>query len=195
MTLAAGVGTVTLDGAVGATTTLNAFTITGATIIQGSTVNTTGAVSYTGTTAIDLGGNITTAGAPVSMTGATALTANVAIDTTNAGGTAAGANITFSNTLNGAHTLTLTGGTGGTILLSGAVAARRLYQLDGYGRDHHAELNRQNDGCTELYGNKCDQPRWQCDDERRGGDHDRSHSHHGHHAHRYDQCGRHGDRC
>ena len=47
LTLAAGVGTVTLDGAVGATTTLNNFTITGATIIQGSTVNTTGAVSYT----------------------------------------------------------------------------------------------------------------------------------------------------
>ena len=55
------------------------------------------------------------------MTGPTTLTANVAIDTTNAGGTAAGANISFSSTINGARTLTLTGGTTGTILLGGAV--------------------------------------------------------------------------
>ena len=38
------------------------------------------------------------------MTGPTALTANAIVDTTNAGGTAAGANIAFSSTINGAHT-------------------------------------------------------------------------------------------
>ena len=121
LTLSAGVGTVTFTGAVGSSTTLNVLTATGATITQSATVKTAGAVSYTGSTAINLGGNITTAGGAVSMTGATALTANTTVDTTNAGGTAAGANITFGNTLNGAHTLTLTGGTSGTVLLSGAV--------------------------------------------------------------------------
>ena len=100
------------------------------------------------------------------MTGATALTANVAIDTTNAGGTAAGANITFSNTLNGAHTLTLTGGDGGNDSVERC--GRRhdaSYELDGYGRDHHAELHGADDGSAELYGNDGDQPRWQCHNE------------------------------
>ena len=109
------------SGAVGGTTPLTSLTANGATITQSSTVQTTGAVSYTAGTLINLGGNVTTSGGAVSMTGPTALTANAIVDTTNAGGTAAGANITFSNTLNGAHTLSLIGGTGGTVLLSGAV--------------------------------------------------------------------------
>ena len=100
-----------LSGAVGGTTPLTTLTATGATITQSSTVKTTGAVSYTGTTLINLGGNITTSGGVVTMTGPTLLNANVAVDTTNSGGTPAGANITFSSTINGAHSLLLTGGT------------------------------------------------------------------------------------
>ena len=66
------------------------------------TAQTTGALSYTGTTVINLGGNVTTSGGVVTFTGPTALTANAIVDTTNAGGTVAGANISFSSTLNSA---------------------------------------------------------------------------------------------
>src|SRR5262249_18868669 len=42
-------------------------------------------------------------------------------DSTNAGGTAAGANISFTNTLNGATAVSIRAGTGGTAIFSGAV--------------------------------------------------------------------------
>ena len=100
---------------------LTTLTATAATITQGSTAHTTGAISYTGTSAINLGGNVTTSGGVITMTGPANLTADATIDSTNAGGVAAGANISFTNTLNGAHNLTLNGGTGGTVLFSGAI--------------------------------------------------------------------------
>ena len=114
-------GTVLFNGAVGGTTALTSLTANAATVTQNSTVKTTGAVSYTGTTVINLDGNVTTSGGVVTMTGPVALSTDVTVDSTNAGGTAAGANISFSSTVNGAHNLTLTGGTSGTVLLSGAV--------------------------------------------------------------------------
>src|SRR5437016_1929623 len=46
---------------------------------------------------------------------ATSLGADVTVDTTNAGGTAAGANITVSGQIDAAHALTLTAGTSGAV--------------------------------------------------------------------------------
>ena len=108
-------------GAVGGITPLTTLTATGATIAQNSTVVTTGAVSYTG--GITLGGNIITTGGAVSLTGPTSISAATTIDTTNTGAAAAGANVTFSSTLNGAETLYIVGGTGGTVAFDGAVGA------------------------------------------------------------------------
>ncbi len=70
---------------------------------------------------------ITTSGGAVTFTDAVSLNSagTVTVDTTNAGGTAAGANITFSGTINGSvantTSLTVNAGTGGTLTLTGAV--------------------------------------------------------------------------
>lgn len=114
-------GDITMTGAVGGTTALTSLTATGATVTQSSTVRTTGAVSYTGTSGIDVGGNITTSGGAVGLTGPVTASGSPTIDSTNAGGTAAGANINFSSTLNGATAVTLRAGTGGIVTFSGAV--------------------------------------------------------------------------
>ena len=123
LTLLGGTGGAVSFGAVGGTTALTSFTATGATVTQNSTAKTTGALSYTGTSAINLGGNVTTSGGVVTMTGPVTLNAGSTVDTTNAGGTAAGANITFTSTIDGAQALTLTGGTSGTITLNGAIGS------------------------------------------------------------------------
>jgi filamentous hemagglutinin family protein len=115
LTLTGGSGTTTFTGAVGGTTPLSSLSATAATITQTSAAKTTGALSYTGSTAINLGSNITTSGGIITLTGPATLNGNVTADTTNSGGTPAGANITLTSTVNGANSLTLTGGTGGTI--------------------------------------------------------------------------------
>jgi filamentous hemagglutinin family protein len=117
-------GVVTMTGAVGAGTALTSLTATGATITQTSTARTTGALSYTGTSAINLGGAIRTTGGVVTMTGPVVVSGSPTIDTTNAGGTAAGANINFSgatSTINGATALTLRAGTGGVVSFGSTV--------------------------------------------------------------------------
>lgn len=121
LTIAGGSGTVTFTGAVGGVTPLTSLGVTGSTITQSSTATTTGALSYTG--AISLAGNVTTSGGTVGMTGAVTLATNVIVDATNSNIAPAGANISFSSTINGSgsRTLTLTGGTGGTVLMSGSI--------------------------------------------------------------------------
>lgn len=121
LTIAGGSGTTTFTGVVGGTTALSSLSTTAATITQSSTAKTTGALSYTGSTAININGNITTSGGVITLTGPVVLTNTPIIDSTNAGGAAAGANISFSSTVNGATALTLRAGTGGTVSLSGAV--------------------------------------------------------------------------
>ncbi|MDP1609878.1 MAG: filamentous hemagglutinin N-terminal domain-containing protein, partial [Sulfuritalea sp.] len=64
--------------------------------------------------AITLNGDVTTAGGIVAFTGPVLLGASLTVDTTNAGGTPAGANITFSYAVNGAKDLTLDAGAGAT---------------------------------------------------------------------------------
>src|SRR5690606_17524109 len=85
------------------------------------TAATTGALNYTGSSAINVNGNITTSGGAVTLSGPVAITGAPTFDTTNAGVVAAGANISFSSTLNGATALILRAGTAGTVSFTGAV--------------------------------------------------------------------------
>ena len=62
--------------------------------------------------AITLSSNIVTNGGALAFNGAVSLGANIALDTTNGGTAASGAGVSFSNTLNGAQTLIVNGGTG-----------------------------------------------------------------------------------
>ena len=123
LTLTGGTGITTFTGAVGGTTPVGSLAATAATITQSSTARTTGALSYTGSTAINVNGNITTSGGIITMTGPVSLTTSPTFDTTNGGGTSAGANISFSSTLDGAQSLVLKGGTAGVVTLSGAVGS------------------------------------------------------------------------
>lgn len=98
------------------------------TISDGAPIVAQGGFTQDGTGSVLLGANITTNGGAVSFLRAVTLadTASdlVTINTTN-GGSAAGANVTFSSTLNstaaGAQSLTINAGTGGDIALIGAV--------------------------------------------------------------------------
>ncbi|MBS3903167.1 MAG: filamentous hemagglutinin N-terminal domain-containing protein, partial [Anaplasmataceae bacterium] len=116
LTLKGGTRGVVSYGVIGGTTALTALTATAATVIQNATAKvTTGGISYTAPIAINLGGNLTTSASPVSLTGPVTFNANMTIDTTNAKASSAGANITLSSIVNGASSLTLNGGTAGTV--------------------------------------------------------------------------------
>ncbi|CAG0996917.1 Heme/hemopexin-binding protein [Phycisphaerales bacterium] len=134
-------GVVALNGAVGATTRLNTMQVTNggsltasglraatisSTAVGTSTFNgainaTTGGVSLSSGT-INLNNNITTSGTAISLTGPVTLGADVSVDSTNAGGSAAGATVSFSTTVAGSgRDLTVNGGTGGAVSFGGAV--------------------------------------------------------------------------
>lgn len=100
---ASGTSTANLDGNIGGTTALTSLNVVRSSTLSGITINTAG-------------GTITFGSAVTLDTGA------VTLDATNGGGTAAGANITFSGNLaGGGQTLTLDSGTGGTIGITGDV--------------------------------------------------------------------------
>jgi hypothetical protein len=115
-------------------------------------VTTTGAVGYTGSTIINLNGDVTTAGGTIGMTGPVAITTTPTLDSTNSGGTAAGNDITFSNTINGTTDLTLAGGTGGTVTLTGIVGGSTpLTSLTASGASIHVYDNVTASGSTLLF--------------------------------------------
>ncbi|MBY0530217.1 MAG: filamentous hemagglutinin N-terminal domain-containing protein, partial [Rhabdochlamydiaceae bacterium] len=97
-------------------TVTNAFTMA-----AGVSISLTAGSTNVGT--INLNAGITTRGQPISLTGLVVVGATVTLDTTNAGASPAGANISFSNTINGAQALTLTAGTSGVVGMTGAVGA------------------------------------------------------------------------
>ena len=104
------------------------------TIAAAADFNVDGTWTQNGTGAVSLAGDVTTTGDAVSFATAVTLTDNVAIDTTNAGGNAGGANVTFSSTIDaandGVQSLTLDAGTGGDVAVAGTVgAATRLNNL------------------------------------------------------------------
>ncbi|HQK34173.1 MAG TPA: hypothetical protein PK074_05570, partial [Spirochaetales bacterium] len=88
-----------------------------------------GGLVQNGAGAVSMGGTITTTGDAVNFQSAVSMTGPCTIDTTNSGGNAAGANITFQSTVSGAQTITLYGGTGGIITFTGAVGAPNLAGL------------------------------------------------------------------
>jgi hypothetical protein len=133
LTVTGGSGTTTFTGAVGGTTPLSSLSATAATVTQSSTAKTTGALSYIGSTAINVAGNITTSGGTIGLTGAVTLNTDAVLDTTNGGGTPAGASITASSTMNGAHALTLNGGTGGPVSFGAAGGITPLTSLTAIG--------------------------------------------------------------
>ncbi len=120
LALDAGTGSISATGNVGVTDKLLAYTITSAASANIGRIETrSGGVSVTAG-AITLNGNITTTtggtAGPATFNGAVTLGANVTVNTDT---TSDGA-ISFSSTINGAQSLTLTGGAG-NVTLSGAV--------------------------------------------------------------------------
>ena len=128
--------------------TVNALTVSDPLTIQSPT--TTGTVTVngpitglgngsvtltggTGTTPITLNDGITTAGNAIALNDNVGLGTNVTLDSTNGGGSPAGANIGITGTVNADlalnnRTLNLTGGTAGSVTLSGAVGGTQSLQ-------------------------------------------------------------------
>jgi hypothetical protein len=115
-------GAIAFQGTVGGTTSLSTLTATGKTI-SAISVKTSGAEAYTGSTSTSLGGTYTSSGGTFTVTGPALLTATTTVDTTNAGTSPAGANITFSSTIDGTHILTLKGGMGGAVAIDGSTGS------------------------------------------------------------------------
>jgi filamentous hemagglutinin family protein len=132
--LANGAAALIAIGRVGQTGAIN---IAGGTFKDAATFSTTGTISITGNvlgsladasltftssaSTINVGANVTTAGANINMFAPVVLTANSTWDTTNAGAVAAGADITATDSIDGAFDLTLRAGTGGDIGVTGVV--------------------------------------------------------------------------
>ncbi len=120
LTLNSGSASTTLSTAVGGITALNSFSATSATIAQGSSVTTIGPITYTGSTSINIQGDLTTTGGAISMIGPVSLTTSpLSFDTTN--GSADGASIYFSSTLNGGSNVAFRAGTSGVVTFTGVV--------------------------------------------------------------------------
>ena len=102
---------------------------------------------------INLGNTITTSGGAITMTGPVTLTASATLDTTNGGVTAAGANITFSSTINGAFALILKGGTAGTVSFGAVGGITPLSALTEPVRRYHVKFDCKNNRERKLHGN------------------------------------------
>lgn len=119
--------------AVGSSTFADPATVRGGVITTSAAVTGTGDASVTfNGSSILLGGNISTAGQPVALQGPVTVTAaSPTIDTTV--GATAGASVTVTGALNaqaaGSQSLSILGGTGGTIDLQQAVGGTALSQL------------------------------------------------------------------
>ena len=97
---ASGTSTLNLDGNIGNVTALNGLTVNGRSTLSGITIRTSGdAISFSNAVTLDVGAT--------------------SINTTF--GAAAGANLTFNGTINGAQNLTLSSGTGGTLNINSTI--------------------------------------------------------------------------
>jgi uncharacterized protein DUF5649 len=135
---AAGTGVVTVNAlTVSDPLTIRSPTTTGTVTVNGPITGLgNGSVTLTGgtgTTPITLNDGITTAGNAIALNDNVGLGANVTLDSTNGGGSPAGANIGITGTVNADlalnnRTLNLTGGTAGSVTLSGAVGGTQSLQ-------------------------------------------------------------------
>lgn len=101
--------------------TTSTITVNNAINMTNAGVGITLTAGSTNTGTVTFNSGITTNGGAVAINGVVALGATTSLDTTGGGTTPAGANITFSNTINGAQNLTLNAGTAGTITASSAI--------------------------------------------------------------------------
>lgn len=114
-------GEIAFAGEVGSGTPLSSLTASGAMVSQNGGAVTTGNLRYVASS-IEIEGDQTTSGGTISMEGAVTLTGTArVIDSTNGGASPIGADITFSSAVNGAVNLTVSGGSGGNLLFSGAI--------------------------------------------------------------------------
>lgn len=106
------------------TTSAGTFTAntSGAFTIANTGLTLDGAFTKNGTGQTNLGAGITTTGDVIDFNaGNVVLTADTGLDATNAGGSAAGANVEFAGTVNGTFDLFVNAGTGGAVTFSSAV--------------------------------------------------------------------------
>ena len=107
-------------------TTTNNGTVTitnsgGLTIASAADFSLDGLLNQDGSGAVSLSSDVTTSGDAVTFSGAVTLGDAVAIDTTNGGGSASGADVTFSSSLDGGTTFTVDAGSAGDLVVTGAV--------------------------------------------------------------------------
>lgn len=102
------------------------FTInnSGLATLQGGAITTPAGFNQSGAGAVRLGSNITTDANTIAFTGPVTLISSVTLDSTNAGASAAGAGISFADTLRAdasgnARALTIDAGTAGSVLFAG----------------------------------------------------------------------------
>ncbi|MES2823032.1 MAG: filamentous hemagglutinin N-terminal domain-containing protein, partial [Pseudomonadota bacterium] len=109
----AGSSTLSFNAAVGGSTPLTSLVAAGNAIVAND-ITTSGTQAYTAAGSTTLNGDLATTNSNITMTGPVTVGANVLVTTNTGGG-----NITFSgptSTINGAHDLTLTAGTGNVVL-------------------------------------------------------------------------------
>jgi hypothetical protein len=106
----------------------NSFASTGVISISNTgtaTLSSAGAITAAGgfstTGVLNIANNIITTGNTIGVGGALTLSGTSTLDTTNGGTAPAGANISFSSSIDGGGNLTLNAGTGGNILFTGAI--------------------------------------------------------------------------
>lgn len=132
LTVAACTGTATLGGAVGGSSPLTSFTVSGANASLRA-VKTSGAQAIAAASRAILSGKLTTAGSNVSITAPVTLASSVVVDTGSGAGTIS--LVGSTSTVNGAHALTLSAGTGDVALGGALGGSTRLSALTVSGRN------------------------------------------------------------
>jgi len=152
LTLTAGTGSITLSGAIGATTALNSLTANGATIAINN-VQTTGAQNYTSSSSTTLNGtSYLTSSGSFSINGSILLGGNTTIDTTNINQTS-GANINLGSTTGSSNNLTLNAGSGGVISGSSFNSTGNLIITNSNGTTFSGAINAGSVILTNTIGN------------------------------------------
>ncbi len=124
LALNAGSGAVELQGALGGTTKLTTFAVSGGSVSLKS-ISLSGALQLASATALSLGGNLSSDDGDITFTGAILLTGAVTVETDgNNDGTSG--NIKFTSTVDGPHALTLNAGSGSVELPAALGANEKL---------------------------------------------------------------------